>query len=168
MKRSAIAILVVASLITAGSLAVADDTTSAPQQQMPVGQPMDPGALFLQQNAKKKGVVTLPSGLQYKILKKGKGALPGPNATTYTVNYKGMLTNGQVFDSSYKRGQPLTFPLNGVIQGWQQAMPMMRPGAVWMLYIPANLAYGNQAVPSNPPIPPNSPLIFKVQMISAK
>ena len=124
----------------------------------------DSGAAFMQQNGKRKDVVTLPSGLQYQIVKGGSGALPSAGAT-YTVNYEGKLIDGTVFDSSYKRGEPLTFQLDNVIPGWQQALPMMRPGAEWMLYIPANLAYGDQGVGS---IPPNSPLIFKVQLISAK
>jgi len=122
------------------------------------------GTAFLAKNAKKLGIVTLPSGLQYKILKPGKGTPPGAKDKV-TVNYEGTLINGKVFDSSYKRGQPVTFAVNGVIPGWTEALQKMRPGATWMLYIPANLAYGDQHVGS---IPANSVLIFKVNLIKVQ
>lgn len=123
----------------------------------------DSGTTFLANNAKQKGVVTTASGLQYKIIKAGSGASPSASDTV-TVQYEGSLINGTVFDSSYKRGQPATFAVNQVIPGWTEALQMMKPGAMWMLYIPAKLAYGEQAVGDM--IPPNSTLIFKVELLS--
>ena len=123
------------------------------------------GKLFLQANKVKKGVVTTASGLQYKILTAGKGTPPGPTDKV-TVNYEGTLVDGTVFDSSYKRGKPLTFAVDGVIKGWSKALQKMRPGATWMLYIPAKLAYGSHAMGKL--IPPNSTLVFKVNLISVK
>lgn len=123
------------------------------------------GAAFLETNGKKPGVVTLPSGLQYQIIQEGQGV--APKATdTVTVNYEGTLIDGQVFDSSYKRGQPATFKVNQVIKGWQEALQLMKPGATWMLYIPANLAYGDHGAGGM--IGPNETLIFKVNLISVK
>lgn len=121
------------------------------------------GKAFLAQNAKKPGVKTTASGLQYRVITKGKGAMPIDNSKV-TVDYQGSLINGKVFDSSYKRGQPATFPVDGVIPGWTEALKMMREGATWMLYIPANLAYGEHG--AGQMIPPNSVLIFKVHLIS--
>ena len=119
------------------------------------------GELFLAKNKTQKGVVTLPSGLQYKVLVKGNG--PKPKATDkVTVDYEGKLINGQVFDSSYARHQPTSFTLNGVIPGWTQALQLMPVGSTWMLYIPSNLAYGARGMPG---IGPNSTLIFKVHLI---
>lgn len=120
------------------------------------------GDAFLAESKKKPGVVTLPSGLQYKILKKGTGK--SPKATdTVTVNYRGTLIDGTEFDSSYKRGQPATFPVKGVIPGWIEALQLMKEGAKWELFIPADLAYGASGRPG---IPPNSTLIFEVELIS--
>ena len=101
--------------------------------------------------------------MQYSVIKSGSGAKPSATDSV-TVNYEGKLINGTVFDSSYKRGTPTTFGVNQVIPGWTQALQMMRPGAIWMLYIPANLAYGANAMGGS--IPANSTLIFKVQLIS--
>ena len=123
------------------------------------------GELFLAQNAKKKGVITTASGLQYNVINSGKGNHPTPNDTV-TVNYEGKLINGKVFDSSYQRGTPATFKVGDVIQGWQQALTLMKPGATWMLYIPSNLAYGKQGAPGI--IGPNETLIFKVDLLSIK
>jgi FKBP-type peptidyl-prolyl cis-trans isomerase FklB len=101
------------------------------------------GEAFLAENAKKEGVKTLPSGLQYKVITEGTGK--SPKATdVVTVNYRGSLVNGTEFDSSYKRGQPATFPVNGVIAGWTEALQLMKEGAKWQLFIPSNLAYGEQ------------------------
>ena len=120
-------------------------------------------AAFLAKNKQEKGVVTLDSGLQYKIIQEGTG--PKPTLTdTVTVDYEGTLQNGKVFDSSYKRGQPATFPVAGVIAGWTQALQLMPVGSTWMLYIPASLAYGKQGAPGA--IGPNEMLIFKVHLIS--
>ncbi|WP_186645274.1 FKBP-type peptidyl-prolyl cis-trans isomerase [Fluviispira vulneris] len=121
------------------------------------------GEEFLNKNKKEKGIVTLPSGLQYKIVSEGKGGKP-KITDTVTVNYEGTLINGKVFDSSYERGQPATFPVNGVIKGWTEALQLMPEGSTWMLYIPASLAYGAQS--PSPNIGPNSTLVFKVNLVS--
>jgi FKBP-type peptidyl-prolyl cis-trans isomerase FklB len=123
------------------------------------------GEVFLAENAKKPGVVTLPSGLQYKVITEGKGASPKASSTV-TTQYAGKLLDGTEFDSSYKRGEPATFPLGGVIKGWQEALQLMKPGAKWELYIPANLAWGEQG--SGAVIPPNATVLFTVELISVK
>lgn len=121
------------------------------------------GPAFLAANKAKPGVVTLPSGLQYKILKEGTG--PKPTATdTVTVNYRGTLLDGTEFDSSYKRGQAATFPVNRVIKGWTEALQLMPVGSKWELYIPADLAYG--AAGAGGDIGPNATLIFEVELLS--
>jgi FKBP-type peptidyl-prolyl cis-trans isomerase FklB len=119
---------------------------------------------FLVDNGKKKDVVTTKSGLQYKVVQKGAGNSPKP-ADEVTVHYRGTLLDGTEFDSSIKRGQPATFPVNGVIQGWQEALQLMKPGSKYELFIPPELAYGAN---SPPPIPPNSLLKFDVELISIK
>jgi len=118
---------------------------------------------FLAQNKTKEGVVALPDGLQYKILKEGTG--PKPAATDSVVcNYRGTLLDGTEFDSSYKRGQPATFPVSGVIKGWTEAVQLMPVGSKWQLFVPAELAYGNRGAGSD--IGPNSTLIFEVELLS--
>jgi FKBP-type peptidyl-prolyl cis-trans isomerase FklB len=118
---------------------------------------------FLAQNKTKQGVVALPDGLQYKILKEGTG--PKPAATDSVVcNYRGTLLDGTEFDSSYKRGQPATFPVNGVIKGWTEAVQLMPVGSKWQLFVPAELAYGNRA--PSPEIGPNATLVFEVELLS--
>ncbi|GAU08289.1 FKBP-type peptidyl-prolyl cis-trans isomerase [Desulfoplanes formicivorans] len=121
------------------------------------------GKAFLEANAKKEGVVTLDSGLQYKILEEGNGTRPAVDDIV-TVHYKGTLTNGTEFDSTYSRNQPATFPVNGVIKGWTEALQKMKTGGHWMLYIPANLAYGERQ--AGPIIGPNSTLVFDVTLLS--
>jgi FKBP-type peptidyl-prolyl cis-trans isomerase FklB len=121
------------------------------------------GEKFLADNKSKSGVITLPSGLQYKILTAGKGESPKADHTV-TVNYRGTLIDGSEFDSSYKRGTPATFRVGGVIKGWTEALQLMSPGAKWQLFIPANLAYGERGTPG---IPPDSTLIFEVELISS-
>jgi FKBP-type peptidyl-prolyl cis-trans isomerase len=120
---------------------------------------------FLAQNAKAPGVITLPSGLQYKIVTSGPtdGAHPGP-ADEVKVNYEGKTIDGKVFDSSFQRGVPADLPLNGLIPGWIEALQLMRPGDEWMLYVPAKLAYGDNS-PDPSTIPENSVLIFRIQLI---
>jgi FKBP-type peptidyl-prolyl cis-trans isomerase FklB len=123
------------------------------------------GEAFLAENKKKQGVITMPSGLQYKILTDGKGK--SPKATdTVTVNYKGTLIDGTEFDSSYKRGQPATFAVNGVIPGWTEALQLMKEGSKWQMFIPSNLAYGERG--AGGAIGPNAVLIFEVELISIK
>jgi FKBP-type peptidyl-prolyl cis-trans isomerase FklB len=123
------------------------------------------GEAFLAANKAKDGVVTLPSGLQYKILQPGTG--PKPAATdSVTVNYRGTLINGTEFDSSYKRGQPATFPVTGVIKGWTEALQLMPVGSKWQLFVPSDLAYGERNASAD--ITPNSTLIFEVELISVK
>lgn len=123
------------------------------------------GEAFLEANKKKEGVITMPSGLQYKVLIAGKGK--SPKATdTVTVNYKGTLIDGTEFDSSYKRGKPASFPLNQVIPGWTEAVQLMKEGAKWELYIPSKLAYGERGAGAN--IGGNAALIFEVELLSIK
>jgi FKBP-type peptidyl-prolyl cis-trans isomerase FklB len=122
------------------------------------------GDKFLADNKKKKGVKTLPSGLQYKVLAEGNGKMP-KTTDTVTVNYKGTLVDGTEFDSSYKRGEPATFPVTGVIKGWTEALQLMKEGAKWQLVIPSDLAYGERG---GGPIGPNAVLIFEVELISVK
>lgn len=120
------------------------------------------GEAFLAENADKEGIQTTESGLQYKIVTAGEGAKPGLEDTV-KVNYEGTLIGGEVFDSSYERGEPVSFKVNQVIQGWQEALQMMPAGSTWMLYIPAELAYGQGG--TGGPIGPNETLIFKVELL---
>jgi FKBP-type peptidyl-prolyl cis-trans isomerase FklB len=123
------------------------------------------GTKFLEENKKKEGVKTTASGLQYKALKDGNGAQP-KTTDTVTVNYRGTLINGTEFDSSYKRGQPATFPVNGVIKGWTEALQLMKVGSKYQLFIPSDLAYGERSV--SPDLAANSTLIFEVELLDAK
>ena len=123
------------------------------------------GEKFLADNKKEEGVVTLPSGLQYKIITEDKG--PSPKATqTVVTNYVGTLINGHEFDSSIKRGQPAEFPVTGVIAGWTEALQLMKVGSKWKLFVPANLAYGDQG--AGDVIAPGSTLIFEIELVSIK
>ncbi|MDD7101361.1 MAG: FKBP-type peptidyl-prolyl cis-trans isomerase [Bacteroidaceae bacterium] len=124
------------------------------------------GEKFLAENAKKDSVVTLPSGLQYKIIKAGTGEKPGENSKV-EVNYEGRLIDGTVFDSSYKRNKPQEFSVNGVVPGFSEALKLMPAGSTWEIYIPQELAYGARET-RNSPIKPFSTLIFKVELISVK
>jgi len=123
------------------------------------------GAEFLAENGKKPGIITLPSGLQYKVIADGKGKSP-KTTSSVTTNYSGRLLDGTEFDSSYKRGQPATFPCSGVIKGWTEALLMMKEGATWEIYVPSNLAYGESGAGNV--IPPNATLIFQVELIAVK
>ena len=120
------------------------------------------GEAFLSQNAQKEGVKTLPSGLQYEVLTEGAGRHPSLQSSV-TTHYHGTLIDGTVFDSSYQRGQPATFPVNGVIAGWTEALQLMGEGAKWRLYIPSNLAYGKRGAGRD--IGPDSALIFDVELL---
>lgn len=120
------------------------------------------GQAFLAENAKRDGVTTLSSGLQYEILTAGEGAKPTADDQVRT-HYHGTLIDGTVFDSSYQRGQPAEFPVGGVIAGWTEALQLMGVGSKWRLYVPSELAYGAQGVGS---IPPHSVLVFDVELLA--
>jgi FKBP-type peptidyl-prolyl cis-trans isomerase len=121
------------------------------------------GDAFLAANKTKEGVVTLPSGLQYKILTAGTGPKP-TTSDSVACNYRGTLIDGKEFDSSYKRGQPATFPVAGVIKGWTEALQLMPVGSKWQLFVPSDLAYAERG--SGPDIGPNATLIFEVELLS--
>lgn len=120
------------------------------------------GEAFLAANSKKEGTVTLPSGLQYRVLREGTGARPGV-ADSVTVHYRGTLLDGTEFDSSYERGQPEDLPVAGVIDGWTEALQLMGVGAKWQLFVPAKLAYGNRAFGR---IPAGSTLLFELELLA--
>ncbi len=123
------------------------------------------GQKFLDDNKKKKDIVTLPSGLQYRIIKEGKG--DSPKATdVVTTHYRGKLIDGTEFDNSYNRGEPVKFAVNGVIPGWTEALQLMKPGAKWELFIPSKLAYGENGVGQI--IGPNSTLVFEVELLTVE
>jgi FKBP-type peptidyl-prolyl cis-trans isomerase len=124
------------------------------------------GAEFLADNAKQEGVQTTASGLQYKVITEGEGAKPSAHDTV-EVHYRGTLIDGTEFDSSYKRGQTIEFPLNRVIAGWTEGVQLMSPGAKYTFYIPYNLAYGERGTPGGP-IPGYATLIFDVELVSVK
>lgn len=119
-------------------------------------------AKFLAENKSKPGVKTLPSGIQYKVLKEGSGAKPTLEDSV-TVNYAGSLLNGTEFDSSYKRGQPATFAVNSIIEGWKQVLPLMKVGSKWQVVIPSELAYGERGAGGK--IGPNETLIFDIELL---
>jgi FKBP-type peptidyl-prolyl cis-trans isomerase FklB len=121
------------------------------------------GEAFLSENRKKEGIKALPSGLQYKVVKAGTGKKP-KSTDTVTTHYRGTLIDGTEFDSSYRRGQPASFPVSGVIAGWTEALQLMEEGAKWQLFIPPNLAYGERGAGSQ--IGPNATLIFEIELIS--
>lgn len=123
------------------------------------------GSAFLAQNKTKDGVVTLGSGLQYKVIQKGDGVKPGKEDTV-TVEYTGSLIDGQVFDSTDKTGKPATFKVSQVIPGWTEILQLMPAGSTWEVYVPSDLAYGPRSVGG--PIGPNETLIFKIHLISVK
>jgi FKBP-type peptidyl-prolyl cis-trans isomerase FklB len=126
---------------------------------------VDAGKRFLEENAKRSGVVVLPSGLQYEIMKEGSG--PKPKATDkVTTHYHGTLIDGTVFDSSVERGEPATFPVNGVIKGWVEALQLMPVGSKWKLFIPHDLAYGDRG--AGAAIQPFSTLVFEVELLEIK
>ena len=127
--------------------------------------PSERAEKFLMENKAKEGVKTLPSGLQYKVIKDGDGKTPKLTDTVST-HYRGTLLDGSEFDSSYKRNQPAEFPVSGVIKGWTEALQLMKEGAKWVLYVPAKLAYGERGFP--PVIGPNETLIFEIELLKVK
>ncbi len=122
------------------------------------------GAAFLAENKSKEGVKTLPSGLQYKVIRQGKGATPTAGDAV-TTHYRGTFIDGAEFDSSYRRNEPATFPVKGVIKGWTEALQLMKVGDKWQLYVPSDLAYGPQG---RDEIPPNATLIFDIELLDVK
>jgi FKBP-type peptidyl-prolyl cis-trans isomerase len=156
MKTAAIVALLVV-------LAVVWMVRNVQRQKEAAAKALEEGKVFLLENAKKEGVITLPSGLQYEILKAAEGAKPTIKSKV-TTHYHGTLINGTVFDSSVERGQPLSFPLNAVIRGWQEGIPLMSVGAKYRFFIPQDLAYGMQS--PSPAIPGGSALIFEVELLS--
>jgi FKBP-type peptidyl-prolyl cis-trans isomerase len=135
------------------------------EQQELAAKNLEAGKKFLAENAKKEGVVTTASGLQYKVIKSGDGATPKADDTV-TTHYRGTLIDGREFDSSISRGQPASFPVKGVIKGWTEALQLMKVGDKWELYIPSDLAYG--PAQRSELIQPNSTLIFELELLSIK
>lgn len=168
MKKIMVVALLGLGMVWQQSFAVEVTSTVPVQQdnsQSPSMKNLAAGNAFLEANKSKPGVVTLPDGLQFKVIVKGTGASP-TETDQVTVDYVGTFINGEEFDSSYKAGQPVTFPVNGVIPGWTEALKLMRVGSTWELYIPPQLAYGENGAP--PAIGPNETLIFKVKLLDIK
>lgn len=142
--------------VAAAFLLISNTTTSMAQSDK------EKGEAFLKENASKEGVKTLPSGLQYKHIKEGSGKSPKASDTV-KVHYRGTLIDGTEFDSSYKRNEPIEFPLSGVIKGWTEGVQLMKEGGKIMLYIPSHLAYGERG--AGGVIPPNATLVFEVELL---
>ncbi|MBK8162673.1 MAG: FKBP-type peptidyl-prolyl cis-trans isomerase [Gammaproteobacteria bacterium] len=138
---------------------------AAAEQTAKAEKALKDGQAFLADNKAKKGVVTRPSGLQYQVIKDGTGKNPAATDTV-EVNYRGTLLNGTEFDSSYKRGESVSFPVNQVIQGWQEVLPLMKVGSHWKVFIPSNLAYGERGAGAN--IGPNETLVFEIELLGIK
>lgn len=135
----------------------------AKQQSDAIATNQKAGDAFLTANKSKAGVTESPTGLQYKVIKEGDGEKPAPGSTV-SVHYKGALVDGTVFDSSYDRGEPATLSLAQVIKGWQEALPMMKTGSKWQIYVPSKLAYGERG--AGQVIGPGSTLVFDIELIS--
>jgi FKBP-type peptidyl-prolyl cis-trans isomerase FklB len=138
---------------------------AAAEQTAKAEKALKDGQAFLADNKAKKGVVTRPSGLQYQVIKDGTGKNPAATDTV-EVNYRGTLLNGTEFDSSYKRGESVSFPVNQVIQGWQEVLPLMKVGSHWKVFIPSNLAYGERGAGAN--IGANETLVFEIELLGIK
>lgn len=150
--------LLIAAALAAGSAAAQPAKPAAPAAAAPPS-----NAAFLAKVAKEPGVVTLPSGLAYKVLASGPAGGPSPKpGDVIKVHYEGKLITGEVFDSSFERNKPLLMPLGGLVPAWMEALPKMKPGDEWMLYVPPELGYGEAGAG---PIPPNSVLIFRVKLL---
>jgi FKBP-type peptidyl-prolyl cis-trans isomerase FklB len=162
MLKAIVAILLLFSLLACSPEQSDESTLNSKVNEM--NEAVNAGKQFLQANALKDGVAVTASGLQYKVLKSGSGATPGLTDTVVT-HYHGTFIDGKVFDSSVDRGEPLEFPVNGVISGWTEALQLMKEGDKWQLFIPSELAYGERGVG---PIPPNTPLVFEVELIDVK
>jgi FKBP-type peptidyl-prolyl cis-trans isomerase len=148
-------------VVLTGALVLA---ACGPSKKASAAAELDAGKAFLATNAKAPGVVVLPSGLQYKIVRSGPADGMRPQKQDEVkVNYEGKLLNGTVFDSSYERGVPAAMPVDALIPAWVEALQLMRPGDEWMLYAPSNLAYGDEGQGS---IPPGSTLIFRIELIA--
>ena len=137
--------------------------TISKQQSSAIAANQKAGDAFLVENKKKEGVIESPTGLQYKVIKEGAGKKPAAGSNV-TVHYRGTLVDGTVFDSSYDRGEPATLSLAQVIKGWQEAVPMMKTGSKWQIYVPSKLAYGDRA--ASDLIGPASTLVFDIELIS--
>lgn len=163
MTRARIALSVAAALLAAAPVLTACGKSQA-QSAPGAGVEAAKGRRFLDNNAKQPGVVTLPSGLQYKVVRSGPetGPHPGPRDEV-KVHYEGTLLDGTVFDSTLQSGQPAVLEIGGLIKGWQEALPLMRPGDEWLLYVPAKLAYGEKG--AGGVIPPNATLVFRMQLL---
>jgi FKBP-type peptidyl-prolyl cis-trans isomerase FkpA len=145
-------------------LSIAYSEAEAAQEEVESAKNLEDGIAFLQENGKKEGVITTESGLQYEVITEGDGPKPTDSSTVF-VFYEGTLLDGTVFDSSYETGDTINFPLNQVIQGWTEGLQLMPVGSTYKFYIPSNLAYGSRATG---PIPANSTLIFKVELLAVK
>ena len=157
MKRT------LATLFT-GLALLAGLSACAPNKQATAN--LDAATEFMAKNAKAKGVTTLPSGVQYKVVTAGPAAGISPKPVDEVkVHYEGKLLTGEVFDSSFQRGTPATFPLQGLIPAWVEALQKMKPGDEWLLYVPPEQGYGAQGAG---PIPPNSVLVFRIQLIEVR
>jgi FKBP-type peptidyl-prolyl cis-trans isomerase len=154
-----------AALSLTACQAKAPPVQADPQAQGPVVDQSAQAKAFLAKNAKQPGVVTLPDGLQYKIVHSGPTTGTKPHIQDEVkVNYEGKLIDGTVFDSSYERGQPAAMPLKGLVRAWQEALQLMRPGDEWILYVPPELGYGAEG---QGPIPPGAVLIFRIELIDS-
>lgn len=158
-------ILVVGVVVLVALLIVFWGSKNAQKQKELAAKTLKEGQQFLAENAKKEGVIVSSTGLQYEILEEGTGTKPTLSSTVKT-HYHGTLIDGTVFDSSVERGQPIDFPVRGVIKGWQEGIPLMSVGAKYRFYIPQELAYGMRS--PSPTIPAGSALIFEVELLEVK